>query len=233
MTAAIGGLAGSRGLPYLASLLPEDAPVTVSFRVTTAAFHLIVRAYRMFAFWLQCDSVVYFAYGMHGVLERMESAVAESIHQRQDKNRRIHIVRTGKAFSRNYRELTVLQAHYAGFYKHYIGFIQAASILGVSFYTYVAVIRGSVQPLLVALATSFGHTQLIKSTAQVYETSSDVLRRWRQVHRRDVPLWFPRYLKSCRIVYVPIGSFFYMDRGLVLTVLSMMTNGATTLILGN
>ena len=122
---------------------------------------------------------------------------------------------------------------YAAFYKHYISFVQTASILGVSFYTYVAVVRGGLQPLLIALAVSFGHVQLIELTAKVYETSSDVLRSWRQVSPRDVPLWFPRFLKSCRIVYVPVGSFFYIDRGLVLTVLSMMTNGAMTLILGN
>ena len=116
---------------------------------------------------------------------------------------------------------------------HYISLIQTASIFAVVFNTYKAVILGSVRALLLALTVCMGHIQFIEATAQVYDTSSDVLRNWRHVRRRDVPPWFPRYLRSCRIVYVPVGSFFYIDRGLVLTVLSIITNGATSLILGN
>ena len=228
----VGALVGSRDLTLLASLLPPDKSVGLAFRLTSAAFHMITRAYRMFAFWLQCDSVVYVSFGMLSILERMVPVIT-SKNAGKDEKSNIHVLRMGKAFARDYRALTVLQAHYAGLYMHYISVIQTASIFAVVFYTYVAVIRNNVRALIVALAVCFGHIQFIEATAKVHETSSDVLRRWRHVRRRDVPPWFPRYLKSCRIVYVPVGSFFYIDRGLVLTVLSIITNGATSLILGN
>ena len=185
----------------------------------------------MYAFWLQCDSVVNISFGMLSVLEPMTPDIGRDIDPDDPSN--IHVFRKAKAFARDYRALTVLQAHYAGFYMHYISIIQTASIFAVVFNTYKAVILGSVRALLLALTVCMGHIQFIEATAQVYDTSSDVLKKWRHVRRRDVPLWFPRFLKSCRIVYVPVGSFFYIDRGLVLTVLSIMLNAATTLILGN
>ena len=43
--------------------------------------------------------------------------------------------------------------------------------------------------------------------------------------------WFRRYLRSCRPVDVPVGSFFYVDKGLILTSLSIVTNNAASLVL--
>ena len=116
---------------------------------------------------------------------------------------------------------------------HYIALIQTASIFAITFNTYQAVVGGSVRSLLLALAVTFGHVQFIQATAQVYDKSTDVLRSWRHVGRRDVPVWFPRFLKSCKNVYVPVGRFFHIDRGLVLTVLSIITNASSSLILAH
>ena len=138
-----------------------------------------------------------------------------------------------KQFSKKYRSLTVLQAHFAVLFRHYVSILQTASIFCVVTNTYQAVVGGSVRSLLLALTVFFGHMQFLEATARVHHTSADVLLEWRRVHRRKLPLWFPRFLRSCRHVSIPVGSFFYIDRGLVLTILSIVTNASASLILAN
>ena len=230
VTITIAALAGSTSLTLLASLLVEDGVTRIGLplRLAIGAFHLVTRAYRMFTFWLQCKSVVQFSFGMFSVLERM--APPDVCNASRDRSK---IFLAGMQFARNYRAIAVVQAHYAGLYRHYIAIIQTASVFAVVYNTYQAVTGDSVRALLVALAVIFGHMQFIDATAQVYDSSADVLNRWRCVDRGDVPLWFPRYLRPCRKVYVPVGSFFYIDRGLVLTVLSIINNASSSLILAN
>ena len=106
-----------------------------------------------------------------------------------------------------------------------------AAMYAVTFNAYQAVMEGSFRGLVLALAITFGYVQYIEATARVYDTSTEVLRKWREMSRSDVPVWFPRFLRSCRNVYVPIGTFFYTDRGLVLTALSIITDASSSLIL--
>ena len=76
VTTTIAALAGSTSLTVLNSLLVEDgvARIGLNLRVAMAAFHLVTRAYRMFTFWLQRNSVVQFSFGMFSILERMAPA---------------------------------------------------------------------------------------------------------------------------------------------------------------
>ena len=63
VTVAVTALSGSKSLTLLTSILVkhEDEEVDVHVRIAVAAFHLITNGFHMFAFWLQCSSVVSFS----------------------------------------------------------------------------------------------------------------------------------------------------------------------------
>ena len=107
------------------------------------------------------------------------------------------------------------------------------STAAVAFKAYQAVVGGSVRGLFLTLAETFAVVQFIQASAGVCDTSLDVLNQWKHVGRQDVPVWFGRFLKSCRNMHIPAAGFFYIDRGLVLTTLSVMTDAASSLILAN
>ena len=109
--------------------------------------------------------------------------------------------------------------------------IQSVTIFCVVLNAYLAVVGGSVRSLVLALGFAYSFVQLLEATAEVYHTSSDVLHEWRRVNRGDLPLWFPRFWKSCTFLYIPVGRFFYVDRGLVLTVLAIMLDNSASVIL--
>ena len=134
-------------------------------------------------------------------------------------------------FAKNYRVLGVLQQRFTMLYEHYMSQIQTAMVFCVVLNMFQAVVGGNLRSLVIALLVALGLVQFLEATAEVYHTSMDVLKEWRRVSKREVPVWFPRFLKSCRHLCVPVGSFFYVDRGLVLTVLSIMLNTSASLII--
>ena len=77
----------------------------------------------------------------------------------------------------------------------------------------VAAIRGS-HYLLGVLVTIW------KGLGAVYENSVDVLFRWKQ--KKLLPLHVRKFLRSTQPVRVQIGSYFYADRSMVLTLLDII-----------
>ena len=132
---------------------------------------------------------------------------------------------------RRYRTLGDLHSQFRSLYKNYMSVTQAISIFCVVVNMYQAVVLGSMRAFVLALVLALGLTQFLEVNAEVYHTSSEALRKWQCIDRRNVPLSFAKFLKSCKFLGIPVGSFFYVDRGLVLTVLSIMLNTSATLIL--
>ena len=229
VTVLITALSGSKSLTLLTSILAkhEDEEVQVHIRIAVAAFHLVTNGFHTFAFWLQCSSVVSFSSDITSLLENMNPRI-QCVEYLQYNAR---IIRMARRFTRDYRSLSVLRAHFAGLFRHYVSIIQLAGISCVVTNTYQAVVTGSLRSLVLALAVFYGHIQFVERTAQVHDMSANVLLRWRRVGKGHVPLWFPRFLKSCKNVSVPVGNFFYIDRGLVLTILSVVTDSSASLIL--
>ena len=130
-----------------------------------------------------------------------------------------------------YRTLGVLQSQFRRLYKNYMSVTQTISIFCVVVNLYQAVLLGSMRAFVLALVVGLGLTQFLEVMAGVYHTSSEALREWKRADRRNVPAWFPKFLKSCKFLCIPVGSFFYVDKILVLTVLSIILNTSASLIL--
>ena len=218
---ALGGSPSPRLLTSLINTDREGNRYWLVWRLGVALFHFTTNGLQMFSGWLQWTSIVAFSVDVLHMIK--EVAPRKGSHDSE--------YAMANAFARTHRSLQVLQQQFASFYGNFMSALQAIGIWCVVLNTYVAVVGGSVHALVLAVGMAYGFVQLLEATAEVYHTSSDVLHEWRRVNRRDLPLWFPRFQKSCRLLYVPIGRFFYVDRGLVLTVLSIMLNNSASLIL--
>ena len=84
--------------------------------------------------------------------------------------------------------------------------------------------------LLVVAIFSLGLlTTFWSGFGSVYENSSDVLAQWRQ--RGRLPLHARQFLRATRPVRVEIGSYFYVDRAMVLTILGIVTENTFNVLL--
>ena len=175
----------------------------------------------MFGGWLQWTSIVAFSVDVSHIMKEVGP------HKRLSGTQ----YAMANAFARTHRSLQVLQKQFASFYGDFMSVLQTLAIFIVVVNTYVAVVGGSLRSLVLAVGLACGFLQLLEATAEVYHTSSDVLHEWRRVNRRDLPLWFPQFWKSCRFLSIPVGRFFYVDRGLVLTFLFITLNNSASLIL--
>ena len=229
ITVTIAALTGLRSLTLLTSLLQVKSGMKIwlPWRLGIASFHFITNGFHFFAFWLMCTSVAKFSFDMSGIVEGMTPARTAAAAGPENS------FRMSIDFARQYRALGVLQAHFAALNQHYMPLIQTAGIFSVVYNTYKAVIGGSSRSLILAAAVCLAHIQMIEATAKVYDTSGKVLTKWRFLHRREVPLWFPRFLKSCKNMCVPVGTFFHVDKRLVLTYMSIVMNASASLIVAN
>lgn len=225
LTVTFTALAGSSSLTLLTSLVaPHGVENKLCFpwRLPIAVFHFVTNGFHLFAYWLQWTSIVSYS--------RDVSCMLQSIQPRETDQVRQNFMLCSE-FMRTYRVLGVLDKQFSNLYEHYMSQIQTAAVFCVVLNMYQAVVGGSVRSLVIAIGVALGFIQFLEATAEVHHTSTDLLEEWKRVSRRKVPLWFPRSLKSCRHLHVPVGSFFYVDRGLVLTVLSIMLNTSASVII--
>ena len=69
---------------------------------------------------------------------------------------------------------------------------------------------------------------LWKNMSEVYETSVELLHGWKDMIKDK---WFRRFLQSTRPARMNIGSFYYADREIILTIMQIIMNNTCTLIM--
>ena len=87
----------------------------------------------------------------------------------------------------------------------------------------------AVRIFLVAMFSLGLLTTFWKGLGQVYETSGEVLNKWKRIERP--PLRVRKFLLATRPVRVEIGSYFYADGSMVLTLLGVITENTFTVLL--
>ena len=67
-----------------------------------------------------------------------------------------------------------------------------------------------------------------KVLAQFFDISQATLQSWKQSSQDQ---WFRRFLVSCQPIKMKIGSLYYVDRGMVLTLLAIIVDSTVSLLL--
>ena len=224
VTVTMKALGGSPAPTLLTSVINterEGNRYWLVWRLGVAFFHFTTHGHRMLGGWLQWTSIVSFSVDVSHIMKEVVP------HKRLRGTQ----YAMADAFARTHRSLQMLQQQFASYYGNVMVALQGVGIWCVVLNTYIAVVGGSLRSLVLVLAIVSGYVQVLQVTAEVYQTSSDIMQEWKGVKREDLPLWFPRFWKSCKVLYIPVGSFFYVDMGLVLTVLSIMLVNSANLIL--
>ena len=136
---------------------------------------------------------------------------------------------TCRRFCREKRILQVLQSNYNDLMRWYLWAVEVILITVIVFGICGSVwAEGAVavRLFLGAMLSLYILMTLWKGLGSVYENSAEVLATWR--HQDGKSLHFRKFFRSTRPVRVEIGSYFYADRSMVLTLLNIIT--ANTLV---
>ena len=205
----------------LTRLVSKPRQIPSYVKCLLAILHLIITGFHMFAWWLQSSMVIIYADGVSNGLKALAPSAPNCTKER---------------FAKRYRAFSVLGAHFASLYGSWMIFIQVGMLTYMILNIYQAVAFERWQSLALALAGGSCIRYFLGQAAQVHEQSLALLGDWTRkcgVRRNnDEAQGFRRFLRSCRTVNVPVGSLFHVDRGLILTSLSIITNTSASLVLG-
>ena len=218
----------------LAFLKPESGRVFTSLashptnlspfvKLGAGVFHLFINSYHYYATCLHTCTALVLAYDIVAVINHL------SVIPNKSKE---HQMRRLSSFASKYRAMTVLQANYAEIYRHRWLATELLCLNIMIVNVYQAVVFGSYRAMVLVLTVGAGFCFVMALLARVFEASRDMLGSWeREAH--NIPRWGRIFLKSCRPVRLPFGGFFYVDRGLALTALSIVIENSASLILAH
>lgn len=127
------------------------------------------------------------------------------------------------------RELQVLLEYFNSIFSSYTVTIQVAGMFLIVVNSTLALAYSSIRGLVLGSAFFVIVLLQYKNYGTVYEESCTTLETWRTV--RSDP-WFRRYCKSCRPLRVNMGRYYFADRTLVLTMLSIILDNTANLTIG-
>ena len=202
---------------YLCSLAknPNDLPSIV--KLSCGAIHAGLVVYNFFAVWLHVTTI--FAFCIY-----VNSAVSTMAKQRT--NSRFSCAR----FAKRHRAIALLVKSNGDLYKHVLTSFQLFIVMIVTLNSYRGISLKVRQSLFFAVTFLLGHVWSHSYMADMNEMSLEMLRKQRG-RLGNVPLWFRRFLSSCRPFNVQIGNFFFVDRGLIITIVSTIIDNTVTLLL--
>ena len=214
LTSAFRDPSSTRALTSIAKR-PHELPILV--RAPTAAVQFIIVGFHLYGHWLQNASVV--CYGMELV------ATMQQLHAK--------CFRKGLylRYARQHRALDVLQAHFSQLYSTYMLGLEMFAITTAVLNLYMAVEFHSFRPLIMAIGSSATYWWGMMEFAEVHETSRGMMEAWRRSEHVQDDVWFRKFIHSCKPIRIPLGSFFYIDRGVILTIMSIIISSSASLIL--
>ncbi|CAG7822645.1 unnamed protein product, partial [Allacma fusca] len=140
--------------------------------------------------------------------------------------------RSPSQFQKEFQRLQILQGLYNMLWSASNVGIEVVTLGAASLSFYGAVRLSGTRAVHQLVVAVFGTTFLINiwdNMGHVSEISSEILQSWNGMDGGAV--WFKKYLKSLQPIRVYIGSFFYADRGIKLTILSILLDQTSSLLL--
>jgi hypothetical protein len=128
-----------------------------------------------------------------------------------------------------HNQLTVLQNNFTAVFGLYPLGLVNTGIFVVSVNIFMAVVMGSGRAVVLATIILILTNVFVSRFAQVHSRSEEAIASWKFQH---CPRWFSKFQESARPVRINMGSFFFIDETLVLTIISIIATNATNMILG-
>lgn len=93
---------------------------------------------------------------------------------------------------------------------------------------FLGIALGSLKGAIVGLLSLIITVIEFQNFATLYEHSAKVLRSWKDAPKRK---WFVKYSRACRPLNVRVGSYYYADESMILTILSTVVSVTANLVL--
>ena len=126
-------------------------------------------------------------------------------------------------------EMSVLAQHFNSIYGTFMLTLELLLIVAVVVNTTFAVLLGSPRSLVIASTLFVIVIYAYKAYGSVYEESRETWESWQRGGINNA--WFRRYCKAYRPPRVALGTFFYADKSLTLTILSVVLNNTVSMAL--
>ena len=95
----------------------------------------------------------------------------------------------------------------------------------------LAVVFQSVRFGILGLLSGSLLLTLFSNFAELHSLSEESIRSWKIGMGKTTSTWFAKFQRSCQPLRINIGNFCYADRTLILTIISIIINNATSLII--
>ena len=124
------------------------------------------------------------------------------------------------------QQVGVLMQHFNASYGSYMLFHEVLAIVTIVVNTTLAVVHDSPRAFVIALMLFTLLIYSYKTFGTVYEESKMTSQTWSSVR---TAAWFRRYCRAYRPPRILIGSFYYADRSLTLTILSAVLDNTANM----
>ena len=201
----------------LTSIAKNPKGLPKSVKVPAILLQFIIVGFHLHANWLQTSSMICYGMDLINTMQQLHAKCFTRGNYYQ--------------YTRQHRALDVLQANFAQLYPTYMLGIEVFIVSTVVLNLYMAVEFHAVRPLILAVGCAGAFCWGYGVFSSVHETSKSIMEAWSRSEHVQRSIWFRKFLRSCKPIRIPVGSLFYIDRGLVLTVMSIMVQSAASLIL--
>jgi len=129
--------------------------------------------------------------------------------------------------AKQYQTLAIAQTRLVSAYGSIMLSIQLAGAILVTWNLVQAVVFHTSRGVVVGLGVSSVFAMFQTSCSQLHEESTKLLRSWASATRFP---YFVKLRKASKSIRVPIGKFFYFDRTIVLTTMSIILDNFINLV---
>ena len=215
---ALGVLREPRFPALLTSLFVEPELIPLPLKLLFGYIHMHMNAFHYLIFAFNLMAVVYYNYGFVIMMRRLKVREDGSISRHEHLEEKALL----------YRQLTIIQTVYNSIFSSFLVVVKVLGIFSSVMNLFMAVAHQSFKGLIVGSFTLVICFILCNTLAQVYEESLSVKQSWKLVHHFK---WLVKFVKSARSQAVTVGSYYFVDRGLLFTVLDIIFSNTANLIL--
>ncbi|CAG7787057.1 unnamed protein product [Allacma fusca] len=127
-----------------------------------------------------------------------------------------------------YMKLTVLTTIFNTIFSPWLMTIEVMFINAIVANLFLAIVVGQVRFLIIGMLCVVNVVFLFSSCGDVYEQALKTLDSWMLLlHRRE----FRKFYRSCLPWRISLGGFYFVDKALVLTILSVVVHQTLNLLL--
>ncbi|CAG7719607.1 unnamed protein product [Allacma fusca] len=182
---------------------------------------------------LQFNLTCFHGYGicLHGIISVVNgvnvSGALSAIRIPMQKSEEYQNISALEMLSRSYYKLQVLQCVFNHAFSSWPLMFELCTVVIVTVRLFLAIVNKDIGKFVSGISLLFALLRAFKAYAQVHEDGVRTIKSWVTISQP----WFRRYRKSVWPIQTNVGTFFYIDSTLILTIISIIITSTTNLLI--